>query len=196
MAKSDWRKFYQPSPELSGSRKRVDIYSFGPKELFLRGDIDYQGGPEEFVQNNPNLFKTGTTSRDEGYFYWGCLKEIGREREPGKQGITWLYQSKVAGGTTQAGGSVVDFRFSGAMQGYDIGVRIVTKRFHLQAGPLKQAVDELQRYTMLDAGLYAVDVQSSDYINDRTGRAVIRAVHDAITLTPGLSPIYAKFGSP
>lgn len=195
MAKQDWRKFYKPLPELSGSRKRVDIYSFGPHELFLRGDIDYQGGPEEFVKNNPQLFKTGSTSRDEGYFYWGCLRVIGKEREPGKQGITWLYQSKVAGGMTQAGGSVVDFRFSGVMQGYDIGVRIVTKRFHNQAGPLKQATDELQRYTMLDAGLYAVDVQSSDYINDNTGRAVIRAVEDAINGTPGLSPIYAKFGT-
>lgn len=193
----DWKKFYHPAPGLSADKTpRVDIYSFGPKELFLREDIDYEGGPETFVNNNPQLFKTSSTSKDEGFFYWGCVKVIGRENEPGKMGLRWTYQSKVGGGSTRPGGAIVDFLIFGVLQGYDLGVRIVTKRFHNQAGPFKQATDEAQRFSLTDQGIYAIDVQSKDYINDKTGRAAIRAVEDAISLTPGLSPIYASFESP
>lgn len=162
----------------------------------MRENITNENSPEEFVNSNPGLFKTGTTSRDEGYFYWALLRLIGEEGKPGKQGLTWFYQSKVAGGSTQAGGSVVDFIVSGATQGFDLGMRIVTKRFHNQAGPLKQAIDELQRSTLLDSDIFPIDVQSSDYIFDDTGAAVLRVAQDAIQMTPGRSPIYSVFGTP
>lgn len=193
----DWKKFYHPLPTLSEDRTpRVNVYSFGPSELHLGEEIIYEGGPEEFVRKNPQLFRTGTTSRDEGFFYWGLWKVIGKENVPGNMGISWTYQSKVGGGSTTPGGAVVDFIIRGVMQGYDLGVRIVTKRFHNQAGPLKQATDEAQRFSLLENGVYALDIQSKDYIFDKTGRAAIRAVNDALTLTPGLSPIYSSFETP
>src|SRR5688500_7152664 len=106
----DWRAYVVPTRDrLTPKRHKGSLVSYGPDELHLRETEDYEGGPDSFVQSRPDLFATGTTSRDEGYFYWALLKTIGKEREIGKNGMTWYYQSKVGGGSNRAGGAVVDF---------------------------------------------------------------------------------------
>lgn len=177
----EWRKYLTPEAEdLPTPRFKPGLYSYGPEVLGLRRNVVYEGGPEEFVKNNPGLFATGTTSRDEGYFYWGMVKEIGEERVPGKNGMTWYYQSKVAGGSNIIGGAVVDFVVENLGPNPSLGIRIVTPYFHEEAGAIKRGEDFEQQFSLLDNDLIPVDVKSSRYISDPTGRSVIMAVERAL----------------
>lgn len=174
---NDWKKFVvkdkDPSAAPTGRR---GLFNYGPNALGLRRNIIPADGPDEFVKRNAGLFATGTTSRDEGYFYWGLLKKIGPEREPGINGRVWYYQSKVG---QAAGSAIVDFVIEG-VDGPDLGIRIVTVHFHEQAGARKRASDFEQQFFLLDNRMDIVDKKSSRYINDPTGRAVIKSVLEAM----------------
>jgi hypothetical protein len=161
--------------------------------LRLRENMDVSGGPQVFVRNNPQLFATSSTSAHEGFFYWGLLKVIGPEFEYGKQGLVWRYQSKVRGAAGGPGGSVVDFLIENLGRSTDdIGVRIVTPFFHTGRGPLTRGADFEQIYSLLDAGIFVVDVYSVNYISDLTGRAAIKAVENVIQMKPDYSPLYRR----
>lgn len=167
--------------------------SYGPQELGLRQNVVSTESPEVFVSTHPQLFKTGTTSRDEGYFYWAMLKIIGPEGKIGQSGLVWYYQSKVMGGRNLPGGAVLDFYVERSGYTNDIGIRIVTPYRHTQAGPLKQGTDFEQMFSLVDNDIQPVDVFSRNYINDKTGRAVILSARRAITASPDYSPIYHRF---
>lgn len=169
------------------------MYSYGPNVLGMRQNITLGGGPDEFVQNNPQLFARGSTSRDEGYFYWALTKVEGPEGEPGKTGRTWYYQSKVGGGMTQIGGAVVDFIIVGTGLMDDLGIRIVTPYFHTNAGPFKRASDFEQQFTLLANDILVVDVHSRNYIGDKTGKAAIVSAEKALEARPDYSPLYGGF---
>lgn len=190
----DWRKFLVPEKEpLKPPRRRGKIIGYGPAELHLRENVIPAYGPEAFVLNNPQLFATGSTSRDEGYAYWALLKIIGPERVMGEMGMTWYYQSKVSGGATKKGGSIIDFLVEKSGPGDDLGIRIVTPYRHTQAGPLKVAQDFEQTFSLVDNDIFAVDVYSRNYINDKTGRTVILTMKRALESQPDYSPIYHRF---
>jgi hypothetical protein len=191
----DWTKFIVNTPEhLIAPKRRKSLRYYGPEQLNLRKSVVFANGPEEFVQNNPHLFATGTTSRHEGYFYWGLFKRIGREGEPGKQGRTWFYQSKVGGGSNRPGGSIVDFIIEGVGPNPDLGVRIVTPYFHGQIGPYKRATDFEQSISLLDQDILAIDIDSRDYVGDPDGSAVLYAVDRVLNYQQSsFSPLYAGF---
>lgn len=190
-----WRGFIVPEPErLKPRRHRRSIYNYGPEELGLRLNVILEGGPQEFVENNPQLFATGTTSSHEGYGYWALLHIIGPEGEPGRNGLVWFYQSKVAGGSNRPGGSIVDFIVEGALPTWDIGIRVVTPFFHDKAGPFKRAEDFEQQFSLLDNEVFVVDVNSRDYINDQTGRAAIAVYSKAIEARPGYNILFRHWG--
>jgi hypothetical protein len=173
MSSESWRKYVVPTPErLTPKRHRGSIVNYGPMELGLREEVVYEGGPDEFIANNPQLFATGTTSSHEGYAYWALLKIIGEPGVPGKNGLVWYYQSKVGGGSNRAGGAVVDFMVEGALPSRDIGIRIVTPFFH-----------DL-----------VVDVNSRNYITDHTGVAAIQAMTKAIEGRPDYNPLFRRWG--
>lgn len=191
----DWRKYRVPEAEdLRPPRRRARLYSFGPNELHLRETVILEGGPDEFVRNNPQLFATGTTSRHEGYAYWALLKIIGPEGMPGKNGMVWYYQSKVGGGSHRPGGATVDFVVEGTGRNADLGIRIVTPFYHSQAGAGVRAFDEEQRFMLLDNDIFAVDVFSKSYINDNTGRAAIVTMARALESTPDYGPNFRSTG--
>lgn len=195
MSSRSWERYIVPSPErLIPKRHRGSIISYGPEELRLRETVVYEGGPEEFVKNNPQLFATGTTSRHEGYAYWALLHIIGKEREIGTNGLVWYYQSKVAGGSHRAGGSVVDFVVEGALPTLDIGIRVVTPFYHDEAGAFKRATDAEQVYGLLDNDIFVVDVHSNNYINDPKGAAVIKIMSDAIEGRGDVNPLFRHLG--
>jgi hypothetical protein len=176
-----WKTFVRiQDPRLPIKHRRVSLLNYGPAFLGLRTVLDYAEGPEQFVRDNPGLFATGTTSRDEGYGYWALLKKIGKEREPGKNGMTWYYQSK----TGEKGGSFATVDFVVENGARTIGIRVVTPWFHLQAGPSKRAFDQEQIVFLLDQGVDVVDVYSQNYVNDRTGRSVIKVFTNAMDDIP------------
>lgn len=189
----DWRKFLVPEKDvLPLPRMHRGLASYGPDELHLRETIVYDGGPDSFVKNNPQLFATSSTSRDEGYFYWGLVKKIGKEDEYGKNGLRWQYQVKMRGAAGGPGGAIVDFVISGTIHGLDLGVRIQTPFYHTGAGPLKKGEDFEQSYTIMDSGLFPVDIYSIDYISDPTGRAVLNTVDQTLLAQPNYSPIFRQ----
>lgn len=192
--KDDWRKFLPPlASRIAPPRRPRGIVSYGPSELRLRENMDVSGGPQTFVRNNPQLFATSSTSAHEGWFYWGCLKVIGPEYEYGKNGLLWRYQSKVRGAAGGPGGSIVDFLIENLGRGVDdLGVRIVTPFFHTGSGALNRGSDFEQIYTLLDAGVFVVDVYSVNYMSDPTGRAVIKAVEGVLQMRADYSPLYRR----
>ncbi len=193
--KEAWRSFLVPEPEdLKPRRHRRSIYNYGPEELGMRENVVVEGGPEQFVRSNPQLFATGTTSSHEGYAYWALLKIIGNEGEVGRNGLTWYYQSEVRGGTNRAGGAIVDFVVEGALPDRDIGIRIVTPFFHDKAGAFKRGEDFEQQFFLLDQDIFVVDVNSRDYINDPTGKAAISAMTKAIDARPGYNILFRHWG--
>lgn len=196
MPSIDWKKFVKPKKaNLLPPRMRRNLVVYGFEELGLNRVVTLGGGPEVFVRNNPGLFATGTTSRDEGYFYWALLQLIGLPGEPGINGMVWYYQSKVSGGNTRAGGAIVDFVVEGVGPNNDIGIRIVTPYFHIQAGPLQRATDFEQEAFLLDQGIDVIDVYSANYIFDRTGKAVLRSARNALIANPDFGPLHRRWRS-
>lgn len=190
-----WRSFIIPEPEpLKPRRQRGNLINYGPDELRMRENVIPEGGPEEFVLNNPQLFATGTTSSDEGFAYWALLHIIGPEGTIGTTGLVWYYQSKVGGGSNRPGGAIVDFIVEGALPNWDIGIRIVTPFFHDNAGAFKRGTDAEQVYSLLDNGIFVVDVNSRDYINDPKGIAAIRVMSKAIETRPGYNILFRHWG--
>ena len=157
------------------------LLSYGPVELGLRVDVKPSGGPEAFYLAHPELFRTGTTSRDEAYFYWALQILLGPE---GAQG-GWYYQS----GHNDPNSAVVDFRITIGGGHPDLAVRIQSSYFHQAIGSDKQAFDEAQVYGLVDGGFDVIDVWSSYYINDPSGSAVLAVAQDAIAENIRLSPL-------
>jgi hypothetical protein len=184
---TSWKVFvHPPDAALKLQRGRTGIIRYGPSYLGLRYEIHPSDGPEQFVQSNPQLFATGTTSRDEGYGFWALLKLIGPEGgEIGKNGMAWYYQSK----TGEKGSAFATVDFVIEILRKTIGIRVVTPWFHIQAGPAQRAFDEEQVYFLISQGMSVVDVYSQNYINDDTGRAALKVYSQAISDAPDLLPI-------
>lgn len=186
--KEPWRRFLiKTKNPYKRPRFRAKLRSYGPTELGLRFQVDTQSGPVGFIHAHPELFATGTTSLDEGFIYWALLKLRGPEGDEGG----WFYQSNVAGGRHQQGGAVVDFRIKMGEGMADIGLRVQTPYFHISGGSEKQSTDYEQQFALLDNGLEVVDVYSQNYVNDRTGKAVLRIVENVLNGIPDRSPFYA-----
>lgn len=181
---TNWHDFYAP---VKGSRNvpRPTVLGYGPAFMGGREVVIPSGGPEAFVHANPGLFATSSTSREEGFFYWGCLKEIG----PAGQG--WKYQSQVRNQGARAGQATVDFIIEAIPR--DLACRIVTPRFHLAAGPEQEVADQEQLDLLEEEGYEVVDVFSQMYMNDESGGAVRRVVRMVIAKEPLLVPGSASY---
>lgn len=190
---SDWKKFVQPQkdPALPPRRAR-GLFRYGQEILGLRLNITPGTGPEQFVRDNPQLFATPSTSRDEGYAYWALLKHIGPPGLPGKNGMVWYYQSKVGGGNLP-GSAVVDFVIEMFGPNPLIGCRIVTPYFHIQGGPHKRASDLEQIYNLLKQDMMVIDVFSENYIYDQTGRAVLKSMSRVINGQEDFGPAHRRW---
>lgn len=168
-----WKGFAaQVDPSLrSGAAKLPQIY-YGPKELGLRFTDNLAGGPETFVNANPQLFHTGTTSRDEGYFYWAELKLLGPEGPEGG----WYYQS----GHANPNAAVIDFRVVRGGGLPDLAIRIQSQYRHLGGGAEKQATDAEQVYQIDSVNQFqVVDVWSEWYMGDKSGQTVLAVARTA-----------------
>ena len=182
---SAWAKGTRVGARIRGRLKPLStrgLITRGPRVLGLARTVEYVGGPDGFVRAHPELFATGTTSRDEGYFYWACQKRLGPEGE------FWSYQVPLAGGRHQRGGAVVDFIIS-YNPSMDIGVRILTFWFHASAGAVKHAHDQEQEISLSGGNMRIVDAPSQDYIYDKTGRAVLRMLDNILSGAEPRDPV-------
>ena len=163
--------FGSPLKELRG------MTSQGAKIMGLHADTDQASGPGD----PPAGFVGGHTSLPEWYLYWAFEKVLGPESH-GK----WSYQNSMLGGRSARGGAVVDFVVN--QDPVYIGVRLVTKRFHLEDNTYQKAFDREQMYSLSDWDFIVVDVYESDFINDESGQAAIQVVIDAINREQQIDP--------
>lgn len=183
---ANWTKFWRPVKGNDPYKNPFTIIPYGSQGLHLRDDLISESSPWAFVQAHPELFKTPSTTFDEGVFYWGCLQVRGPEGPEGG----WRYQSGVHPGGQKIGGATVDFVFD-VPQGRPIACRIVTP-FHeggfVFAGPEKEASDELQEIILTDNGYDVIDAYSKLWMDDKSGGAVKRIVQRVIDKDPAFNP--------
>lgn len=146
-----------------------------PPAIFrgVAAEPKFVGGPEAFVAAHPELFGGATVSAAEGFVYWALLQLLGKPEVAG-----WTYQGKLAGGRHLPGGQMPDFEVWS--QTPALIMRVQGERFHLQAGPRKIALDEEDARAMQQMGFRVIDLFPTQYVNDRTGQAVILIVRDAL----------------
>lgn len=181
----NWHDFYHPVKD--AAPRRSGIINYGPEHLGGREIVIVQGGPRDFVDANPGLFATSSTSEEEGWFYWGCLQELGPHGEEGG----WTYQRQVRPQGARVGSATIDFVID--VQPHPLAVRIQTPYFHASLGPETEGFDDEQFMTLEDAGYDVVDVPSELYMQDETGLAVRRMVRRVVNRDPILMPASATY---
>lgn len=146
----------------------------------LRAGEIHTGGPGV----PPPNFVRATTSADEWVWYWASCRALDPMKDPTQPpftgGALWDYQSPELGGFTRSlGSAVVDFLYN--VSNPPTVVRIVTFFWHLAADASHQAKDRIQAIQL--AGRFdVVDVPSSAYIADETGRTAILLVKQILGL--------------
>jgi hypothetical protein len=181
----NWQDFYHPVKD--AAPRRSGIMSYGPAELGGREIVVVQGGPRDFVDHNPGLFATSSTSEEEGWFYWGCLQELGPHGVEGG----WTYQRQVRPYGARVGQATIDFVIDVAPR--PLAVRIQTPYFHAAIGPEQDGFDDEQLLTLEDSGYDVIDVPSDLYMDDESGLAVRRMVRRVVNRDPILMPGSATY---
>lgn len=175
-----------PARTRPGQLRREPVFGTGPRALQLQKDPTYQYGPGEA----PPGFVSATTSKSEWVFYWAIAKAFNDPRDPRTPpfwgGRDWAYQIAMQGGRREPGGAVVDFLIY--LPGETIGIRLQTSRFHIQAGPEKQAYDEAQ-FTNLSRFITVRDVYEEQFIGDRSGESAVRIAVETIGGRGRMNPI-------
>lgn len=129
----------------------------------------------------PPGFVGAHTSREEWVVYRAFAAVTGTPRAPRNPpytgGATWTYQKAVEGGRQTRGGSVTDFVYVGPTG--EIGVLLDTERWHVFAGPEKQATDRMLK-ARASRYMQIATIYSQDILGDPTGKAACEAVAKAI----------------
>lgn len=173
----DWtklaRQMGRPERGLDATKEQMirSLFPYGASVYGLGSNVESTGegpGPSPFG------FVGGTNSETEWMVYWALEKLLGPE------GVTWSYQQSYAGGRHVPGGSVVDFVVY--MPRMTILIRIVTWRYHLGAGPEKASYDLEQKISLFSiyGESIVIDVWEQYFVNDKTGKAVLAVMADAI----------------
>lgn len=160
---------------------RTSAINYGAKVLGL------QAGPDK-SQNSLQTFlqgwvSSGTTSISEAYIYWALTKILGPE------GSDWAYQQSVLGGRHGPGGAVVDFVVY--YRAIALGIRVQTYRYHIAAGPAKQAYDNDQILSISTLNIRVYDIYEQDFIFDDSGQAAIKVCLDVLNGNYAENPITA-----
>lgn len=168
--------------------KRIPREIRGPSELKLWVEPERNVGPGEA----PPGFVQATTSRSEWIAYWAMAKVMQSPADPRKPpyhgGAGWGYQVALDGGRSKKGGSVADFIVW--LPSETIGIRLVTERFHVAAGPKKSALDRAQAMR-LEKYISVRDLYEQDIIADRTGEAACRKIVELLGGRERLNPALA-----
>src|SRR5690606_14685577 len=127
-----------------------------------------------FVEDNPGLFATSSTSEEEGGFYYGCLRELGPHGEEGG----WTYQRQVRPVGARVGSATIDFVID--VQPRPLAVRMQTPYFHAALGPVARVFRDDRFMALADAGYNVIDVPSEVYLYDEEGMAVRRMVRRVV----------------
>lgn len=172
--------------------RKPPLRRYGPKALRLSATPAGLGGPGE----PPEGFVTAHTSRTEWWVYWAMARVLRDPPNPRKPpfvgGAQWTYQKAVDGGRV-VGGQVVDFVYlgeasSGRRGSGTIGIRVQTEHYHIMTDAATQMQDFLLKANQQAVDLI-IDVFDSDFIGDKTGKAVCVVIANALKGIQRPSPI-------
>lgn len=153
------------------------VFKTGLRVFGLGEQAVHTGGPGE----PPPGFVSPTTSASEWVEYWALSKVFNDPRDPRVPpffgGRDWGYQLDYQGGRHVPGGAVVDFVVY--LPGEIVGIRLQTDRFHLTAGPVKNAYDDAQRQS-LSRFMRIIDLYEGDVIRDTSGEGAVRLTVEAL----------------
>lgn len=166
--------------------RKPSVRPTGPKRYKLQAmPENIGGGPGD----PPPGFVTGHTSATEWMVYWALCKikndPANCHQPPFLGGRDWNYQLDDRTGRVP-GGQVLDFAVK--QNGQMIGIRVDTERFHIFADAATQAKDAYLR-THLRTVSRVISLWDQDFIGDRSGKAVIAVVQDALRGNQRQNPI-------
>jgi hypothetical protein len=177
---TNWKAFWHPVKDAAPDRGRHSLINYGPEHLGGRFETHLDGGPRAFTEAHPELFATASTTAPEGWFFWGCVQELGPMGPEGG----WQYQRAVRPDGNKIGSARVDFVFESDPK--PLAIRIKTPYWH-RDDPEITASDREQFAMLEDAGYEAVDVPTT-YMDDETGLSVRRMVRRVRDRDPILLP--------
>lgn len=158
--------------------KRQTIRPEPPRQFPRVHSDTYVGGPGEA----PGWIITPSTSVSEWYIYWALEKKLGKQGE-GK----WGYQISSNNSST-----IIDFVV------WDreprIAIRVQSERYHIATPQRRQTYDRLQREMLERSGYKVIDVYEEHFLGDKTGKAALAVVSDALKWRERPSPIKYKTG--
>lgn len=139
------------------------------------------GGPGD----PPPGFLNGNNSPEEWDVWWALWKITGTK--PG-EGV-WLYQGLVTLASGQFASIKPDFI---VLQQPPLVIRVQSDRYHLLVNSVRIAIDHLQRTELIARGYRVIDIYPQHWRRDKTGRAVLAIVRDALNHRQRINPFYAQ----
>lgn len=133
----------------------------------------------------PPGFVSATTSASEWVLYWAMFKALDIPADPRMPPFMgyppiFYYQSEQFGGRQMAGGAVVDYVIQGgAKTSQNIGIRLVTERFHIYNGEDVHWHDTNQLWRLSER-MRIIDIYDQDFLPDKTGAAAVALIKDGI----------------
>lgn len=173
---------------------REPIRMYGPRILKRFAELvvvnDWSVPPPGFLGSHK-----GTISADEWMVY-AALALVKNDppnprQPPFTGGVTWQYQAPLGGGRLTRGGQVCDFLIAASQYSSPICIRLQTAWHDLLATPQKIQKDlYLKTHSQ---GIKVIDINSKDFVWDKTLRAACRIVANALSGRESYSP--ALFGT-
>lgn len=157
---------------------------------------EYLLSPEQRVTGPgepPPGFLRPRTSATEWMVYWALAKIFDNPDDPRVPPFDgawpfWTYQKGIG---QSPGRAVVDFIvYRETRRGRPVGIRVQTEYRHLFTSNQQQSYDRLQLLS-LSGYLDVMDIYDTDFLNDKTGQAVIVVVKNAIGLLKHPDPLIA-----
>jgi hypothetical protein len=168
-----------PRKEVAPQAPHRSAMPTGPKRYRLDADATIVGGPG----TPPVGFVTATTSAVEWMVYWAMTKIKG----PEGPASGWAYQDAAGGGRSIPGGSILDFLVFDRVP--RLAIRVQTERFHQAFGSRQQGHDIEQMITLQRLGYDVQNIWDQDFINDKSGKAVIRVLLEVLAGVHQRDPI-------
>lgn len=168
---------------------REPVRMYGPRILKRFAEMlitpDWSVPPPGFLTS-----RNGTVSSEEWMIY-AAISLVKKDppsprQAPYNGGVTWQYQAPLGGGRLTRGGQVCDFLISATNYSSPICMRLQTAWHDILASPQKIQQDlYLKTHSQ---GIKVIDINSKDFVWDKTLRAACRIVANALSGRETYSP--------
>jgi hypothetical protein len=169
------------------ARRMTTLYPTGPRAIGLERPVRRIVGPGD----PPEGFVRATTSASEWRLYWALAKvfndPVDPRRAPFFGGRDWGYQLALLGQFAfQQGSAVLDFLVYLPQE--RIGIRLVTRYWHIAQSPQVKASDLAQKIRLELGDVRVVEVYEDDILSAPDGSDAILAAKRALGMWEAVDP--------